>query len=185
MPEALAVDWDEIKAAAIAGVPFIKIAEQWDIRDEAGTLSTNSIRQRSFREAWPVPRAIMERAKLQLAKAKELTKEDSSSDTEPSVTAVTVAADSLLENGQKSNLIASQIALRLLTKAADSPDAIAPLSHVSDVKTALSVARIAAGMDREGAEVKVNLAMFQAGAMPETGVSWEVETVESIGENEE
>ncbi len=175
MPAALAVDWDQIKQAAIAGVPFKKLAEEWDIRDEAGELWTGPIRQRCYRESWPIPRAVMAQAQLRLNEAKtaqNAAKEQMRANGE-TVTDVTqprandvITAD-LLENGQKSNLLASQIALKSLQLAPES----LPVTSLADVKTALSVARIAAGMDREGTQVNIGLGSWGAVAVQTEGES--------------
>lgn len=183
MPAALPVDWDEIKAAAIAGVPFKTLAEQWDIRDKEGNISTNPIRQRCYLDKWIIPRAVLDKAKSQLAKAKELNKDvikpDSSGNTGDCLTALTVAADNLLENGQQSSLIASQIALQSLRIAPKS----LPVTSLADVKTALSVARIAAGMDKPQTAVQVNLGLFDHGSI--AGAEIEAEGAGLVWEAEE
>ena len=58
MPAELEVDWLEIQMAACAGVPYPSLAAKHGI-------SSGAIRQRAFREKWPVPASIIRRAKLQ------------------------------------------------------------------------------------------------------------------------
>ncbi len=151
-------EWEALRIASIKGVTDEQLSRQFEV-------SRESIRQRRFKD--PVWAAATATTRAELAtKPENITAIVTGEAVKASVEA------SLLEMGQQSSLRALQIAHKSLQRA---PDEL-PVQNLGDLKTALSVARIAAGMDREGAEVKVNLAMFQAGAMPETGVSWEVET---------
>ncbi len=151
-------EWEALRIASIKGVTDEQLSRQFEV-------SRESIRQRRFKD--PVWAAAVSTLRAELApKPDNITAIVTGDSVKASVEA------SLAENGQKSNLIASRIALTSLERA---PEAL-PVTSLADVKTALSVARIAAGMDKAQPEVKVNLAMFQAGTMPEVGVSWEAET---------
>lgn len=172
--------WAEIEKAYIIGVSPSEIAGKYGVE-------TNAIHQRAHRFQWPSPaRIAKERAALAKSKAQTGPNPDYSNGNSGNVsehkTALSMAVDTLLENGQKSNLIASRLSLQMLQKATESPDALKPLQDIGDVKTALSVARIAAGMDSEGGKVQVNLAMFQDGAVSQAAdvtageMVWEAET---------
>lgn len=163
MPEALAVDWEEIKRAAIAGVPYKELADSW------GLQGTDAIRQRASREDWPVPRRVLEKAQKQLADAEALVskaKQDAqpasySVSSKSNVTAVTMAAESLvLSHTRTAN------ALVLATEKALSRFAKAPadIETWTDASTAYKLQRLAAGIDREGTQVNVNLAMLEQGS---------------------
>lgn len=83
----------------------------------------------------------------------------------------TSVQEMLRQNGEQSSLRASQIAHKSLQSAPDS----LPVKDAGDLKTLLSVVRIAAGMDRDQPQVQVNLAMFQGEAVTVEGEAWEVE----------
>src|SRR5687768_9494607 len=80
MPAALPVDWTAIKEAMIAGVTAPELAARfgmWKRDPETGEPITKegkqvpdstAIRGRCFRERWPVPASIKERATKQLHK---------------------------------------------------------------------------------------------------------------------
>ncbi len=166
VPDGGTISKDAIRTLSIAGMSDV------DILAKFPALKGTTLRQWRFKDpvwsaAFQATRAGKNQTSAQTAVTTKVQQAITSDITK------TTIADNLLEMGQQSSLRALQIAHKSLVRA---PDEL-PVLNLGDLKTALSVARIAAGMDREGAEVKVNLAMFQAGAMPETGVSWEVETV--------
>lgn len=78
MPAALPVDWTAIKEAMIAGVPATDLALRFGmlkrdkdtgeplLRDGKPIPDTTAIRGRCFRERWPVPASIRERATKEL-----------------------------------------------------------------------------------------------------------------------
>ncbi len=159
-----AISKDAIRTLSIAGMSDV------DILAKFPALKPVTLRQWRFRDpVWSEAYTALRAGQNQTRTTTSVTTERNALVTKDAIT------ESLEQNGQKSNLIASRIALASLERAPDS----LPVTSLNDVKTALSVARIAAGMDKAQPEVKVNLAMFQAGAqssaMPE-GVAWEVES---------
>lgn len=153
-------DWQAIEKAAISGVPYPTLAKQFKV-------SLAAVKKQASRSKWAVPARIKRRAR-------ELS---------PRVTedeAVTVAAQSLLADGRAATVHGMKILRGKLAKAAARPSSIADLETVSDVATALRGARLAAGLDRvEGAQVQVNLAMFQGQEGPEGGPVWDCDEVEA------
>ena len=191
MPAALAVDWDQIKQAAIAGVSFPELARQWEMLDDEGKPDTSAIRKRCSREGWPVPRSIMASASLRLneAKAAQNAAREQMQAKGEAVTVVTppppnaVIAGNIAEMGAKSNLHALALLQNKLQRASESPDSIRDLENVGDIVTALKGARLAAGMDKEGSQVTLNLSMFGAQTgqgVSEEGPVWEVESSPTV-----
>ena len=71
MGEALNVNWEAIREAAIAGVPFKVLASQNGLFDKKGKPYTGAIRVRAMREKWPVVTRLMHEAKKQAKRANE------------------------------------------------------------------------------------------------------------------
>jgi hypothetical protein len=69
MGEALNVDWNAIREAAIAGVPFKVLAAQFGIIGKDGKPSTGAIRIRALRERWPVVTRLVSQAKREAREA--------------------------------------------------------------------------------------------------------------------
>lgn len=159
-------EWEEIKEAAISGVPINQIAERYD-------METGTIYVRAHREKWPMP-ARIKGLIAKRAKSGEVPRglldnpKDENGNVRDCKKGSELIADSLISNGEKASLIASNLALAALQKAAASPDSLAPLKFISDVKTAMQIPRIAAGMDREGINLAVNVAVggWQASVNP-------------------
>lgn len=66
MPSPLPIDWNEAEKACIAGVPMHQVAQ--GMAERAGIDPErlySAIRKRASRERWPVPDAIVRRARLQ------------------------------------------------------------------------------------------------------------------------
>ena len=71
MAEPLNVNWDAIREAAIAGVPFKVLAAQNGLYDKKGKPYTGAIRVRAMREKWPVVTRLVHEAKKQAKRANE------------------------------------------------------------------------------------------------------------------
>jgi hypothetical protein len=67
----LPVDWNAIRDAAIAGVPYRAIAIQWGIIGKDGKPNTGAIRVRALREKWPVITRIVHHAKKRAKEASQ------------------------------------------------------------------------------------------------------------------
>lgn len=67
----LDIPWEQVKMAAVAGVPFVALARQYNLKDKQGKPSTGAIRVRAMRERWPVPSRILHKAKQAARKANE------------------------------------------------------------------------------------------------------------------
>lgn len=67
----LDIPWEQVKLAAVAGVPFVALARQYDLKDKSGKPSTGAIRVRAMREKWPVPSRILHKAKRAAKQANE------------------------------------------------------------------------------------------------------------------
>lgn len=65
----LPIDWEALKQAAIAGVDFRVLAIQFRLFDKHGKPNTNAIRQRAYRESWPIAARIVRVAKKNLKEA--------------------------------------------------------------------------------------------------------------------
>lgn len=167
--------WEEVRIASIRGVPDETLSKQFDIPKD-------TIRKR--RERDPAWQAAVSARPGQAPRNPEKVRGLSQIVQKPSETVISASiSDSLRVNGEKCSLFASQLALSKLQKAAENPESISDLKDMSDVKVTMSVARIAGGMDKEGTEVKVNLAMFSGEAAPEQGPVWEVDGDETSGDS--
>lgn len=177
MPQELLIDWDAVQLSAVAGVPYPALALKHGMVDDQGRPDTNAIRQRAFREKWPVPAAVRKRARNQHKAAIESQNEarqkiqaklvtgDITEHPKIPVTVVTggvlkaktneIAAvtitDDLLANGIRGTLAAQRIALRSIL---DAPDSL-PVTSPSDLQSLLKTVRIASGQDKEGTTVNV------------------------------
>jgi hypothetical protein len=67
----LDIPWEQVKLAAVAGVPFVALARQYQLKDKQGKPSTGAIRVRAMREKWPVPSRLLHKAKQAARKANE------------------------------------------------------------------------------------------------------------------
>lgn len=178
MPVALPIDWKAVALAASAGVPYPAIARKHGVLTPDGRPDTNAIRQRAFREKWPVPKRVHESAKRQAREAlkahhelhqsgaaeklgyeikplKPVTEQKPvtmgfSAAQSGEIATVTVT-DDLLANGVRGTLAAQKIALRSIL---DAPDSL-PVTSPSDLQSLLKTVRIASGQDKEGTNVNV------------------------------
>ncbi len=140
--------WAEVEKAYILAVPPAEIAAKFDVE-------VNAIHQRAHRFKWPSPaRIAKERALLKKQSINGLSTDNGSnvSNHKSGPSAGQMVAESLQKNGERASLRASQIATNSLD---DAPHSLR-IQNMSDVKTALSVARIAAGMDRPQQSLTVN-----------------------------
>lgn len=165
-------DWDAIKVAACAGVPYKSLAIQYGLIKD-GKPDTNAIRQRAWREKWPIQRRIVESAKRkrrdvvrEVAKMESgMTPHNNNSITNPTKSmgkvgfsaresnenATVMIVDDLLANGIRGTLAAQKIALRSILHA---PDSLAVTSP-ADLQSLLKTVRIASGQDKDGTNVNV------------------------------
>ena len=67
----LDIPWEQVKLAAVAGVPFVALARQYGLKDKQGKPSTGAIRVRAMREKWPVPSRLLHKAKQAAKRANE------------------------------------------------------------------------------------------------------------------
>ncbi len=139
MPLALDVDWSAVEKAAIAGMDYSQLSRSFGVPETA-------IRKRASRYSWPVAYKVGSKAVSQIP--------------------VTKAKNEAISSTVTANLadIHATTATQLVNAAAKSLGAFAEKPAVveswQDAATAYKVQRLAAGVDREGAEVKVNVAMF-------------------------
>lgn len=158
MPLALAVDWVAVEKAAIAGVSYAKLSAEHGIPETA-------IRKRASRYAWPTT----------FRTGPKITGPSQTSVTRAQNEAISVTvADSLAENGQKSSLLASKIALQSLARAPES----LPVTSLGDVKTAMQIARTAAGLDRPQVQVAVAMSPGWGAAAQAEAKDWGEDTEE-------
>lgn len=166
---ALNVDWNAIRLAAVAGVSFKELARQH------GMPNTDTIRQRSCREKWPIPESIIRRARVAAAKAAEEQEAAKKQLVErklpyaPPPPPVPVQAkegprraiDSCIQAGdtiatvlaalaERSGIRASELAADALDRAPD-----LDIKSLTDVMTALKVTRLVAGIDKEQPQVAI------------------------------
>lgn len=151
--------WAEVRKAYELGVLPSVLSERYDVPVEA-------IKKRKQREGWKSLDSVQNEVK-----AMQKVRDESQGLSSDVPCGVKTAAEVLLANGETGSLKASQLLLSLLQKA--SPNKLQPLQDVGDVVTSLKGIRLAAGMDRAGTEVKVNLAMF-AGSNEATETGWRV-----------
>ncbi len=155
MPAALAVDWDAIKQAAIAGVPFRNLADNWGMADTA------AIRQRASREAWPIPRAIVDKAVQRLAQAKAehsraITAVREAAGLDSPVTVSQASVTSLEEYAKRTqNAILPALVGQVEKAARDRPEAWEPNS-LKGLQSAVTTIWKLTGRDRPGASVTLN-----------------------------
>lgn len=164
-PEPLTtVSREAVKALSMAGMSDNAILERFpDL--QGATL-------RKWRERDPVWKTIFEKTRggfQQRTVTRTVTKADS--EALKTVTSDAVTAN-LVEIHAKTAISLAEASAKVLGKFAAKP---APVRSWQDASVAYKVQRLATGVDREGTEVKVNLAMFSGEAAPEQGPVWEVE----------
>jgi hypothetical protein len=178
MPAALAVDWDTIKQAAIAGVPVPDLARQWGMIDpKTGRPDTTAIRKRSSREQWPIPRAVMDRAQKMMAEARKNVKQLV---TKPIVTVsqdpqnpLHVVAESTVTYGKRAQLAILAGLVPEIETAMQQPGKFRP-ENIKELVMVGSLAHKLAGMDKDSQEIKVNVAMFgHEGAIQQEAETWD------------
>ncbi|OAI56039.1 hypothetical protein AYO49_04920 [Verrucomicrobiaceae bacterium SCGC AG-212-N21] len=193
MAAALAVDWDEIRECAVAGVPFIDLARRWGLLKADGSPDTNAIRQRSFREEWPVPRAIRVRARHKLkqalaeqamARSKMQAGGGSVLGVGGGVTCVTRASEGLkvpsagsldaiaetaVTFGRRSQMAILAGLVPQIEAAMHAPEVFRPAT-VRELVAAGGLIHKLSGLDQDAPEVRLQVAMFTEGAH---GATWE------------
>jgi hypothetical protein len=171
MPEALPVDWDAIREAAVAGVPFPEIAAKCGFFQKNGKPDTTALRQRCHREQWNVPRSIVARASVHAKKAKDAHKAILRN---PEASGAGVAdlipkeSVTVSQGGAGELVLASLEAIsarhplrmasyleKKLTRAVDG-DTIPEVTSWKDAQTADSMLRKALGLDKPQVAVQVN-----------------------------
>ncbi len=161
MPVALAVDWDTIEKSAIAGLSFTQLAEIHGVPD-------GTIRQRALRYKWPVPRRI--KAIAREMHAQGVPGVSLCNDRGKNEEMARVTVETLQEAHSRTAAALVQAAARGLARFAEA--APAP-ENWQEAATAYKVQRLAAGIDKEGGEVRVNVAMFAEALRPvDEGESW-------------
>ena len=138
------IPWKAVEVAAIAGVKPAQLVQMHPQLTEA------NIRQRASRYKWALPTKVKAMA---VTKSKKVSQDHES---QQELAARTIA-EQLAANGDDASLIASQMALAALLRARKSRKGIMPLIDIGDVKTALSTARQAAGMDKPQTAIQVNV----------------------------
>jgi len=133
------INWEAVKLSAVAGVSLTQLAKVFSINKK-------TIEKRALRYKWPLPKRVREKD-VSLMSPDEQTNE----------IAAKAIAEQLATNGDDASLIASQMALGALQRAQKSKAGILPLLNIGDVKTALSTARTAAGMDKQQTAIQVNV----------------------------
>ncbi len=156
MPAAVAVDWIAIEKSAIAGVTYAQLSQRYGVSEVA-------IRSRASRYKWPVsfrPGPTMARPEI-VTKAQQIATNEAVAATiqESVADAHSRTAAALVQ--------ASAAALARFAEAAPAPE------NWQEAATAYKVQRLAAGIDKEGGEIKVNVAMFAEALRPvDEGESW-------------
>ena len=201
MPVELAVDWQAIRLAAVAGVEYRTLAIEHGMFKADGKPDTNAIRQRSSREKWPVPSAIHARAvaaQREAAKqahaARQAVSQQGQKMSQPVTgepvtvsqpgfsaaqsgeTASVTVTDNLLDLAKSGSLRFAKVAHRSL---AEMPDSL-PICSPSDALTTIKGLRLMAGMDSgEGSKVAVQVQLWQSPAYRQATQSdpFEVEVI--------
>lgn len=141
-PDGGTISKEAIRTLSIAGMSDV------DILAKFPALKDVTLRQWRFKDpVWAEAYSALRNGQNQTRSKAELTAEHNASITK------TTISDVLAENGQQSNLLASGIARRSLERAPEALEVTSP----ADLKTLLSVARIAAGMDKQAPVVSLNL----------------------------
>jgi len=159
--------WEQVKQAYIAGVPSRRLSEEFCIPDD-------TIRQRASYENWPTPAKVEKITE----KAKENAKQNGflTVSHNGGKNASELIAETLLQNGEKGSLTASNLALSLLLQS--TTEKLKPLADISDLGTALNVVRKAAGMDKQAVNVGINLPGWAASVSIEKSVSADFTEIE-------
>ena len=147
--------WKQVQIASEAGCTDEELTRVYGI-------TRNAIKQRRWREKWNTPAVLAREAEMKrnASKLSHITAASVTSVTEGAKTAQMI----LSERGEHGSLLASQLLLSLLERAAKAPDRVRPLTSVGDVSVALNGIRKAAGMDKqEQQSVSVSLALFASG----------------------
>jgi hypothetical protein len=152
--------WEALKLANIRGVSDEALSRQFEVSREA-------IRVRRMRDpAWAA--AITDARQVKSVNTANVTANVTA---EAVSTAIT---NNLADLHTKTATALVQLAHDKVRKFAENaPD----LENYQELATLYKVQRLAAGIDKEGTQVSLNLAMFQQGNAEE-GVSWEVEGTE-------
>lgn len=171
MPAAFDLDWKSIDAALIAGVSYQDVARAHGLLSDDGSPDTVALRKRVSRLDLPIPARVRARAAQIASESREMSKNESrlGDDVEAvtkqsqgakngqnqalSVTKpLELAAETLLEQGIEASHLASRLAVTALKSAKGT---IMPMENLTDVKTAMGIARTAAGMDRAVTQIAV------------------------------
>lgn len=130
------VDWAQVEKLAVAGVSIEHICESFRVKE-------GTVRSRMTREKWPVATRA-ERLAAKMADRESVTQ---------------TMAQTILQKGELGSMKGLELVLGLLQSA--SVETLKPLEDVSDVNTAITAVRKAAGMDKaQEQNVNLNLALF-------------------------
>lgn len=154
------VSKEAVRALSMAGMGDQEILKRFpDLKDV-------TLRQWRFRD--PIWSAVYDKNNRP---GRSLT--EKRADMENTVTAVTNAVSDSLESIHAGTALAlAKSTAAALGKFAQAP---APLESWSDASTAYKMQRLACGIDKEGAQVQVNMTMFQAEDETGEGPIWEAE----------
>lgn len=160
-PTAIDAPWQEIRDLIAAGVSMGKVAKQYASFHPSGWQALyEAIKKRAQRESWSVPGTAIARAREALAAkgvdVPTVSRKGVPAPSDPEKVGTYLSLN-LTEIGEEGSLIAANLALGQLRAAHKNPAQIAQLVDVKDVSSAMKLVRTAAGMDRQGAQVQVNL----------------------------
>ena len=163
--------WIQVRDAAIAGVPYEKLAFEFGI-------TVTSIKQAAKRNGWATPKKVEKLQEQYQSKEKTLvTNSNLGVNGIPNLpkTGGELIAETLLQNGEQGSLQASNLLLSLLKSA--TKETLKPLQDAQDVVTAMKGVRLGAGMDKTQTNVQVNLGgLFRPAEQMEEGVVLDVES---------
>lgn len=138
------IPWDEIEKQICAGADKTAVCAKYGI-------TKANLHVRSHRYKWPTPERILDAASAGVALRQKKIEDNEK--------AIQSAAETLIQRGEQSSIIASELLLKLLEKAQKDPARIKDLGNVGDLATAVTTARKIAGMDKEKSENTVNLSL--------------------------
>jgi hypothetical protein len=153
-------------------LPFPEISKRYNVPETA-------IRTRSSREEWPIPRSIMARAQRQLKEARQaqlrqlergdgvagehLREKVSQMARVQEESPLRVISESAVTYGQRSQMAILAGMAPQIEQAMSNPEAFTPAS-VKELVALGSLLHKLSGLDKEGAQVRVSVAMFSEGA---------------------
>lgn len=155
------IPWRDIQSAIESGVSMSKTAKRFaEFHPKGADALLECIKKRAQRRKWIVPASLMGKAQLRLEEAGYDVPELS----QPCKTPVsdrekvgTLVSESVAEMGERGNLIGLRLLSSQLERAAKNPQRLAPIVDTQDVVSALKGVRLAAGMDKQGPQIALNL----------------------------